>query len=175
VAAGDRPRRVGVARVRRLEEGIQMILDRLDTSAGYDALGPRFAAGFDYLRRTNLAAVADGKYPILGDDVFAIVQRYQTKPPSEGRWEAHRVYADIQYVVAGREGMGVAPLAGAQVETLYDADRDVEFFKPSASPGRLLTVGAGEFAVFLPHDVHMPSLAINASAEVFKVVIKVRL
>src|SRR5690349_3519533 len=106
-----------------------MILDRLATSAAYDSLGPRFAAGFKYLRETDFATVADGKYPIAGaDDVFAIVQTYASKPHADGKWEAHRTYADIQYVFTGVERMGVTPLGSVRSEAPYDADRDVEFF-----------------------------------------------
>ena len=161
-----------------------MILDDLATSAAYDALGPRFAAGFEYLRRTNLAAVADGKYPIVGDDVFAIVQTYQSKLRSEGKWEAHRAYADIQYVINGAEAMGFAPLRMMRSQAPYDAERDLEFF--DGGPGEFFYVEAGEFAVFFPHDVHMPSLAIPKGQGPFdageyevktvkKVVVKVRM
>ena len=151
-----------------------MILDRLETSAAYDALGERFAAGFAYLRQTNFASVADGKYPILGDDVFAIVQTYAPKDHTEGRWEAHRTYADIQYVVSGTERMGVTPLGSVATEMPYDVDRDVEFFMRGGGWGQFFMVEPGEFALFRPHDVHMPSLKTGVPGPVKKVVIKVR-
>jgi YhcH/YjgK/YiaL family protein len=152
-----------------------MILDRLDACDPYRALGDRFAAGFDYLRNTNFDAVPDGRYDIRGSDVLAIVQAYRTKPPADGKWEAHRDHADIQYIHRGRERMGVAPLAGMKLLPPYDPDKDVEFYAGDASAGNVVTVEQGCFAVFLPRDVHMPNLAIDAIAEVKKVVIKVRL
>jgi YhcH/YjgK/YiaL family protein len=155
-----------------------MILDRLDTAAAYDSLGERFAAGFKYLRETNFAAVADGKYSIVGDDVFAIVQTYTTKPHADGKWEAHRTYADIQYVFSGVERMGVTPLGSVPSQAPYDADRDVEFFARAGAQegaaGQFFTVAGREFALFLPHDIHMPSLAVDSPQQVKKVVIKVR-
>jgi YhcH/YjgK/YiaL family protein len=108
------------------------------------------------------------------------VQAYTPKPEADGRWEAHREHADIQLVVSGAERMGVAAMAGMTLQPPYDAERDVEFY--SGSGGKFFEVNAGEFAVFFPHDVHMPSLEISGGAGglakpqvVKKVVIKVRL
>jgi YhcH/YjgK/YiaL family protein len=153
-----------------------VILDRLEFAHSYRALGERFAAGFDYLRTTDLASLPDGRYDIRGRDLVAIVQTYQTKPIDDGRWESHRHHADIQFIIRGRERMGVAPLSPElQLEPPYDAEKDLEFYAAPSSAGQLITVTEGNFAVFLPHDVHMPNLLIDAPAEVKKVVIKVQL
>ena len=150
-----------------------MILDRLEHSVHYAPLGRRFAAGFAYLRETDLVNLADGRYEIDGNNVFAIAQTYDAKPQAEGRWEAHRNHADIQFVVTGSERMGVVPLEVMTVESPYDSEKDVEFYRGDG--GKFFEVTAREFAVFYPHDVHMPSLAIAKPQTVKKVVIKVRL
>jgi YhcH/YjgK/YiaL family protein len=150
-----------------------MILDRLEHSMHYAPLGDGFAAGFAYLRETDLVNLADGNYDIDGTNVRAIVQTYSAKPQAEGRWEAHRNHADIQVVVSGAERMGVVPLEVMTVESPYDEERDVEFYRDH--DGEFFEVKAGEFAVFFPHDVHMPCLAIAQPQTVKKVVIKVRL
>jgi YhcH/YjgK/YiaL family protein len=153
-----------------------VIFDRLATADRYAALGPRFAAGFAYLRGADLAALADGRYPIEGDNLLAIVQTYQTRPVELGRWEAHRHHADIQYIITGREKMGVVPIADVKPQPPYDPEKDVEFYAPPTGPAaQFLTVARAAFAVFFPHDVHMPNLQLNAPTEVKKVVIKVRL
>ena len=65
---------------------------------------------------------------------------------------------------------------GMTVESPYDAEKDVEFYAGGAEIGKFFNVDAGEFALFFPHDVHMPSLAIaKPQAAVKKVVVKVRL
>jgi YhcH/YjgK/YiaL family protein len=159
-----------------------MILDRLEESIHYAPLGRRFAAGFAYLRETDLVNLADGRYEIDGKNVLAIVQAYLPKSYAEGRWEAHRDHADIQFIASGAEQMGVTPMNGVTVETPYDPATDVEFYR-SGVAGKFFEVNAGEFALFYPHDVHMPSLELAAAAApdrakpqlVKKVVIKVRL
>src|SRR4051812_30057365 len=114
-----------------------MIFDRLDQSELYDRLGDRFAAGFAYLRTTDLLALPDGRCPIRGDDVLAIVQTYATKPPEQGRWEAHRHHADIQLIVRGVERMAVTPLHGMKLLPPYDPEKDVEFYADDATVGEV--------------------------------------
>lgn len=150
-----------------------MILDRLEHSALYAPLGKAFATGFAYLRQTDLVNLADGRYEIDGENVVATVQSYSAKPQAEGRWEAHRSHADIQLVVSGAERMGVAAIEEMTLQAPYDAGKDLAFYTGAA--GNFFHVNAGEFAVFYPQDVHMPSLAIAAPTTVKKVVIKVRL
>ncbi|MEA2709814.1 MAG: hypothetical protein QOF78_2415 [Phycisphaerales bacterium] len=156
-----------------------MILDRLEYSTHYAALGERFAAGFAYLREHDLATLPDGRYDIDGKNVIAIVQTYVSKPRAQGRWEAHRDHADIQFLVSGAERMGVTPMESMTLESPYDAEKDVEFYADAGGAGggggKFFDVAAGEFALFFPHDVHMPSLAIASPQTVKKVVIKVRL
>jgi len=149
-----------------------MIFDHLANAASYLHLGDRFAAGFEYLRSTNFASMEDGRYEIVGNDVFAMVQSYQSKPPTVGRWEAHRLHADIQYIVSGCERMGVAQLAKMDVEVPYDAEGDVGFF---TGLGQFIEMTTGDFTIFLPQDVHMPGLLIDVPEPVKKVVVKVRL
>jgi YhcH/YjgK/YiaL family protein len=78
-------------------------------------------------------------------------------------------------MITGRERMGVAPIEGMRSQMAYDGEKDLEFFAGGASEGQLVTVDQGSFTIFLPHDVHMPNLALAASQRVKKVVVKVKL
>ncbi|MBK7541977.1 MAG: YhcH/YjgK/YiaL family protein [Candidatus Competibacteraceae bacterium] len=51
---------------------------------------------------TDLNALAEGRHELAGDALFALVQDYHTKPQSEGFWEAHRRYTDLQFIVRDR-------------------------------------------------------------------------
>jgi biofilm protein TabA len=147
-----------------------MVLDRLDNAAAYQALFPRLRQAFDFLRSADLAGLPQGRHDVAGNDLFALVQEYRTKPDSEGFWESHRKYIDVQYVVAGAERMGYANLATLSVRQPYDADKDLLILDGS---GDFFTVGAGMFTIFAPQDAHMPCLAVGEPAAVRKVVIKV--
>jgi YhcH/YjgK/YiaL family protein len=146
-----------------------MILDRLDRAELYASLSPPLARAFAFLASPDLAGLADGRHEIDGDRLFAIVDRYITRPAAAGAWEAHRRYIDLQYVVAGSERLGHASL-DRLVAGPYDADRDR---LPLTGEGDVVTLSAGDFALLFPHDAHMPGLAAGAPAPVHKVVLKI--
>ena len=127
---------------------------------------------FEYLARTDLAALPLGRTGIEGDDVYVLLSEAETRPAEQVQFEAHRRYIDIQMVVRGKESIGVAPLAGLVTTQPYDLDRDIEFF---AVPKQSLTLAldAGEFAVFEPKDAHRPSLHFNGPHVSRKAVVKV--
>ena len=75
-----------------------MVIDQISNASVYLPLGPRIARALDYLRHTDLAGVAPGRYDLDGSDVYALVSEYVSKRPEEGRWEAHRRYIDLQSV-----------------------------------------------------------------------------
>lgn len=148
-----------------------MIFDTLATSEKYDALGPRFARAFAWLRSADVATLPDGKIAIDGDEVFVLVQRGLTKPLDQVKWEAHRNYADIQYVAQSREAMYYQALGATRPGT-YLPEKD--FVPLETDTWTELTVGAGSFAVFFPHDAHRPGILIPGAAPVVKLVVKVK-
>ena len=80
-----------------------MIKDTLKNSEFYYGLGERFQKAFEYLKTTNLSEKENGKYEIDGENIYVSVQDYNTKPEEEGKFEAHKKYADIQFIVKGQE------------------------------------------------------------------------
>lgn len=150
-----------------------MIADTLSQSGRYTALSPRFAAAFEFLRKLP-ADQPLGRCSLDGDDCFALMQAYTTKPLAEAKFEAHRKYIDIQCIQTGCETLLWSPLA-ALTETVqpYDAATDLVFHStpPQVTP---LNLRAGEFAIFFPADGHAPGLAYAGPNVVRKVVIKVR-
>jgi YhcH/YjgK/YiaL family protein len=154
-----------------------MIVDVLDNVDVYRGLPRPLVAGLDFLRRTDLAALACGKHVIDGDRLFALVQEYVPQAAALLKYEAHRRYWDVQYVVSGVERIGWNTLARMTVSEPYDPARDVAFFRGS---GDLVLVPAGTFAIFGTSDVHLPGVVAEgdgaaSSALVRKVVVKVEL
>ncbi len=146
-----------------------MVRDHWVNAHVYAPLGPRITRAFDYARVTDFASLVDGTYPVGGDDVRALVQRYATKAPGEGRWEAHRRFIDLQFLVAGRERIGVAPLSHLLAEP-YDEEQDLLWLTGS---GDFVTLVPGDFVLLWPGDGHMPGMAVDAAEDVTKVVIKI--
>ncbi len=152
-----------------------MILDSLAHCANYLPLHPLFPAAFDYLKKFD-PCTPDGKHEIDGKRLFALVQRYDTVPEEAKAWEAHRLYADIQYIVSGRERILHAPVEELQSSLPYDAAKDLEKFRntgvKTVSSG---VIPAGSFGIYLPQDAHKPGVMVDGPEPVLKVVIKVLL
>ena len=116
----------------------------------------------------------DGRYDIVGDDIYAMVQSYDTKDISKGKVEAHRKYIDIQALLCGNERMFYGAGNSLEISEEYNADNDVVFYKyePDKTFGYSLTPGV--FTIFFPEEGHMPGIASAAGvAPVKKVVIKI--
>lgn len=151
-----------------------MILDTLANSADYAGMHSLLPAAFDYLRRFD-PATPDGRYPLDGDRLYAMVQRYGTAPEETRAWETHRVYADIQFMVVGQESMIYAPAANLSVGTPYNEAKDVQKYGTGqAKDSTSLLVAAGSFCIFLPQDGHKPGCMVAQPEPVVKVVLKLR-
>ena len=148
-----------------------MVFDRLKNANNYFQLGEKIAKALQYLSQTDFTNMEPGKYEIDGENIFALVQTYNTKPYSAGKWEAHKKYLDIQYIVSGKEKIGFTETTKVIVMEEYNEENDYTIFK---GEGNFLIADEGHFAIFFPSDVHMPGMAINIPKEVRKVVVKVR-
>jgi YhcH/YjgK/YiaL family protein len=149
-----------------------MIADLLENANLYAHLGVRFAVALRYLQTTDLSKLEPGKYLIEDNEVFASVSEYNSKKPEDAKWEAHEKYADIQYVITGEEKMGFGALKNFEVTEAYNPEKDIMFLEGT---GDYVTVKPGMFVVFFPQDAHQPGVAVNGSALVKKVVVKVLL
>lgn len=148
-----------------------MIIDTLQNAHLYYGLGPKFIKAFEYLAQTDFSAVAKGKYEIDGQQIFAIVNEYDTVDAATEQMESHKKYIDVQYVVSGAELVGHDFLNGQQPSKAYDADTDFMLF--GEKPSFFTKLAQHHFAIFFPTDLHMPNLRIDAPAAVKKVVIKI--
>lgn len=137
----------------------------------YDMDAPKFKTAFSFLQRDDLALLPEG-WVELENGVRASVQHYTTSPAQEMKYETHERFFDIQYIVEGEEWLGCVSRGDLIVETPYNAENDVTFYKaPVVSGGVYLK--AGEYAVFAPEDVHQPRCIGSKATPVIKIVVKV--
>ncbi|HEY3291125.1 MAG TPA: YhcH/YjgK/YiaL family protein, partial [Anaerolineae bacterium] len=134
-----------------------MITDNIANVNLYNNLGDRFQRAFTYLRETDLAQLPVGRIELDGKNLYVLIQEYSTKLPGTGKWEAHKRYIDIQFIVSGQERIGYAMLKRLQ-QGIYDPVKD---FLPLSGDGDWVTVSAGDFMVLWPNDGHMPGMAID--------------
>ncbi|OJY59800.1 YhcH/YjgK/YiaL family protein [Thiobacillus sp. 0-1251] len=146
-----------------------MILDTLAHAERYRALHPLFERAFDFLRDTDLMALAPGKHDVQGEQIFAIVEACEGRTRAEAKLECHRRYIDIQLVLAGVDEMGWKPVAEClDPQTEYDAARDIRFFNDT--PSSWIATPPGAFCLFFPEDAHAP---LVGTGMIRKVVVKI--
>jgi len=150
---------------------IAMIFDKIENSALYENISPLIKKAFEYLKQTDFSKLEIGKHIVDGDDLYAMVQEYDTKDNADAKLEAHRKYIDVQYIISGEELIGVKPLINQEPCKQYDAENDYALYDDTCS---FIKVTLGQFAVLFPEDLHKPGIKVVAAAKVKKVVMKVR-
>ena len=147
-----------------------MIIDHIDNAPQYYGLGAGIEAGLRFLKPADLQNLSLGKKVINGEKLFAIISEYNTKAETSVKWEAHRRYIDIQYVVSGAESMEYQCVSKMKIETQYNETTDALFLR---GEGSRLLVPSGYFVIFFPQDAHRPGLNIRRPQTVRKIVVKV--
>lgn len=126
-----------------------------------------------FLRRQDLCGLPEGKAEIDGDRVYAIIQRYETIKTDTPKFEFHRKYIDVQFILSGEETIGWAPVENMTITEAYDADKDICFGKVASGTWTPARLRAGQLAVLRPEDAHAPKLATGAPYPVIKIVVKI--
>lgn len=149
-----------------------MISDKLSNLHTYPELAKYEADILGFVEKMK-DHPADGRYDLRGDELFALVQRYETKPLEGALMESHKLYADLQYIYTGKEWIYVD---FADELTACD-DRtpasDILFYENRPNKGGSL-LSAGMFGYYAPQDAHMPCIQVDGPEKVEKIVFKIR-
>lgn len=148
-------------------------INRKAFAISYFKYSERWDKAFNFLKSNDLSELELKRYDIDGDNVYAPVSEYLTKNEVDARYEAHRGYIDIQYVVSGKELIGVAPVSSKKdVLEAYDGAKDIEFLTVTVGENRLAS--PDRFFIFFPEDAHRPGLKDGENSPVRKIVVKVK-
>ena len=147
-----------------------MIFDTLKNVDNYKGLGRVYDA-LRFLSETDFSKIDLGRYELDGDNIFYMVQSYDTDPDKTIS-EAHKKYIDIQYMVEGEEIISVADISEEKELTEAKEENDVWFYNCKTEP---LVLSAGKYMVLYSNDLHCPGVATNGTAMTCrKVVVKVK-
>ena len=150
-----------------------MIADSLDNLSKYENLVPYLKEIVNYLKNNNLSLLNGGRYEILGNSIFALIQEYHTQPASEKFMESHEKYIDIQIVLDGQEFMGYSPKEFLKIKDPYNEENDIIFYENNLKEESYINVRKNHFCIFFPEDAHKPGLHLSIVRKVRKAVIKV--
>ena len=148
-----------------------MIYDTLDHIQQYEGIHPGVMKGLRLLAETDFSTLAEGRHEIDGDNLFLLVQHYNTKVVNDTP-EAHKKYIDIQFNVSGEEWIGVAPLESMTEEIEARPEGDIWFYH---GPTDNIVLSGKRFMVLFPQDAHSPACVVNSPVTVKKIVGKVRI
>jgi len=126
-------------------------------------------SAFSFLKNQPLSELPAGKYPILGERVFATISEAPAREKDSAIWESHRQYIDIHYVIRGDDQIGITDSTKAEIIKSYTVDAthytaQGEFYKSESAI----------FFILFPIDLHKPNIKLNDNQLVKKLVIKVQ-
>jgi len=152
-----------------------MIFDNIKNCKMYYGVNPKFKKAFEFIEKATKENAEVGKYEIEGKEIYASVQSYDSKLMENSVFEGHKNYIDIQYIVEGREMMGVMEISKAETDSEYNDQKDVTFYKKRDIASYCIAE-QGDFCIFYPHDIHSPGVSLNNSpSNVKKIVVKVHI
>lgn len=150
-----------------------MVIDKLKNAPIYYGLGPRFRQALEWLAQADPDSLPVGqRITIDGDNVFATLFDTETLPPDQCKLEYHHNYADLQYLVSGKEAVGYLLEGPAREVEPYSAEKDIGF---STGDWDTVTVEAGTFYIVWPQDLHAPRMDLHGTEPVRRLVVKVKL
>lgn len=122
-----------------------MIFDTIKNRHLYVSISPRIKVALDYLATTDFSAMETGRYEIDADNLFALIQKYDSVSTEQWKWEYHRKYIDIQFIAEGIEQIGFKNIDNMKVIIEYNPEKDIAFL---SGKGDYVTVIKDSMASF---------------------------
>ncbi|WP_297132086.1 YhcH/YjgK/YiaL family protein [Terrisporobacter sp.] len=126
-----------------------------------------------FIKKSRDEYLEEGRYSLDGDNLIAIIQKYETKTPNECKFESHMKYIDIQYIERGQEIINWIDISKLIPDGDYNEERDILLYNPN-SEAINLNLEEGMFAIFLKHDGHRSRCIMNEKCNVKKILFKIK-
>ena len=152
-----------------------MILEQIKNTSCYTGIHNGITKALEEMEKYTPDNYPGGRVELDGDNLFLLLNTYETHSPEGALCEAHQKYIDVMYMVEGEEIIYVKPTDKLQnITKEYDpaieallGDLDAD-----ATPIRLQ---AGSFVVLFPQDAHSPGCCVDAPQKIKKIIGKVRI
>lgn len=154
-----------------------MIFGNINCKEDISSYPKAIQKAINYFKENDLVAKAPGRYELDGDNMILQVLDVETTERCNLRPEVHETYIDVQFLAKGKELIGCYPDMGDNIvdENLLET-RDLIFYKNNENAREtLLEMQEGSYAVFYPHDVHIPAIIKDESMTIRKIVMKVKI
>lgn len=152
-----------------------MILDTMEHAKQYVGLFPGVDRVLEAVRAYSPDNYPCGKVELEGNDLYLLLNSYETHTPEGALCEAHRQYLDVMYMVQGEETIYVKPVEQLRCVT-KEYDPAIEaLLGQTDSDATAVRLTAGSFIVLLPQDAHTPACHTDGPQHVKKIIGKVRI
>ena len=148
-----------------------MIIDHLDNIHFYAPLLPNLEKGLQAIREEKEKAggeIPAGRYDFDGG--FFKVERSKTKAFSDGTYEAHKNFIDVQIIEEGSEEIAWAMLEELTESIPYNAEKDAARYTGDFS--HQMKIKKGMFWAAFPWDGHRPGAHSKEEQNYAKIILK---
>ncbi len=149
-----------------------MIVGHKSQATRYMGLDANLDAALQFIQNTDLNAMDDGTYDILGENAWVRIFELTTKPLDQGKMEYHKEFLDIQMILQGEEIIRCGYAKDIESSRPSSPEKDLYFCH---CPGQDITLHHGDFVILFPDDIHAPGCSHTPPTTVRKALFKVRL
>lgn len=130
---------------------------------------------YNFLCLQDPKKVSEGKC-FFENGIYINIESYETQNKNERKFESHKKYIDIQYVLEGSEVIAVTSSNELSIFKKYDCENDLILYN-TINESNDVSLNQGELLLLMPDDAHMPCLSVDANeaTHVKKAVIKIPL
>lgn len=147
-----------------------MIIDCLKNAKLYTSMHEDFAEVFSVIEKMTRGEITE-KVVIREGSVWVNPPKVTTISDAPKRYEAHRNFIDVQFILSGGELFGCENVERLSSVVPYDAQKDIEFLD---GEHELFKLRAGDFCIVYPHDAHLPAYAKLGEGDLIRIVAKIR-
>lgn len=149
-----------------------MIFGNIHKLDEYSFLEENILRGLRYALENDILPLEKGRHDIDGDQLYFNVAEYTTAPAEEKKYEAHKAYIDVHYLMKGTERIDVAFVSNME-QGEYEAEGD--YLPVSGTPVAGAVMVPGDFLVCYPEDGHCPGIQVRGPEAIKKAIFKVLL
>ena len=151
-----------------------MILDELKNAKQYAGIHAGVDKALEAMKQYTADNYPLGKVEIDGDNVFLLLNSYETRAKEEAKAEAHRKYIDVMYMVEGAETIYVKSVDRLRnITTEYTPEMEA-LLADTDEDATAVRLEAGSFVVLFPQDAHSPACDADGKHTVKKIIGKVK-
>ena len=148
-----------------------LIADKIKNSDTYAACNRFFPEIFEKIKK--LTPDDAGKRFVIEEGVaWVSVSSSENAPPGDRKFEAHKKFLDIHFVLEGEETFAYANVDGLTPDTAYNEAEDCLLLN---GDGTKLTLRTGDFCIVFPQDAHIPILEKSSEEALIRGVAKIKL